>query len=875
MKHGIFRFFLIGFLLLAALAAGTFALADTSGVINDRLSWSLTEDGVLTLTGEGSMPDMYYGIDYSLRWESDQVREAVIGEGITSLGPFTFERHQNLEKVTFASTVTSIGEMAFLECTGLKQITIPGNVDYIDEYVFKGCDNLESAVLQEGVRELGHCVFIDCEALSSVQLPESLREMGQSVFHDCGNLHEIQLPSGLTRMDDGAFAGSGLRTVTIPKGMASVPRSMFYGCAELTSVTLHSGINEIGINAFTNCTALTEVKLFDGLICISDGAFQGCKALKELELPESVQMLSFLSGDTFSGCESLRRIVIPEGVTSLGDGLFEGCTSLQDITIPDSVTEIYESTFENCNPALVIHCYAGSTADLFATWKGLSAAYLQESDRPTPTKAPAAMTTPAPDLSKVSSEPINLMTGNEVIEATSPDNPWVQFTSEDGNYLFERKGFIKSGGQYASYLITLSGYRGNETRLILPPVLNGDTGALSPSISVNYIKTLGKNDTVKTIVYETARGNYGGEYAGAFSDLSALESFETNENTMWTEVVEDGVLYEKNYNRQEILCFPPAKKGECNMPAWVSGIADYAFRNAAELTSVQLPVRLKSIGRRAFENTPKLGAIFLPDYIESIYYNSFSGCGATIYANPYTLTAIALSKEYISFQTADAPGMSFIHPIEDGQPTGLQAEGTRKDMTSVNVPDGVTILSRYSFSESEKLKKATLPEGLTTIGEMVFYNCPNLTSVDIPDSVTEIRWGAFYYDEQLILTVGKGTAGFAYARDNGIPYRFRGETEVHTPPTGSLVFTGISEIGESAYEGDEAFATAYVPDSCKTIGAKAFKDCIGMGQIRLPKDCEIHKTAFSGCVAFTIVAPAGGTTEAWAERNGIPFLEEE
>ena len=81
-------------------------------------------------------------------------------------------------------------------------------------------------------------------------------------------------------------------------------------------------------------------------------------------------------------------------------------------------------------------------------------------------------------------------------------------------------------------------------------------------------------------------------------------------------------------------------------------------------------------------------------------------------------------------------------------------------------------------------------------------------------------------------------------------------------------------FGQSALEGPK-MRIVYVPDLCTDIGAYAFSNCTELTQIRLPKNCTIDSTAFSGCGALScIFAPAGGTTEAWCRNNNIPFAAE-
>lgn len=54
----------------------------------------------------------------------------------------------------------------------------------------------------------------------------------------------------------------------------------------------------------------------------------------------------------------------------------------------------------------------------------------------------------------------------------------------------------------------------------------------------------------------------------------------------------------------------------------------------------------------------------------------------------------------------------------------------------------------------------------------------------------------------------------------------------------------------------------------------AFKGCAQLEKLRLPKDCAIDETAFDGCKALAIYAPAGGTVEDFCEAQGISFVPE-
>ena len=116
-------------------------------------------------------------------------------------------------------------------------------------------------------------------------------------------------------------------------------------------------------------------------------------------------------------------------------------------------------------------------------------------------------------------------------------------------------------------------------------------------------------------------------------------------------------------------------------------------------------------------------------------------------------------------------------------------------------------------------------------------------------------------------------------------FTFTGATERYgtisfallTPVFGTADFTlpsGTVTVGESAFENDTQI-TAVDAGSVTSIGVNAFKGCTGLTKIRLPKDCTIAGTAFDGCTALeAIFAPAGGTTEQWADGHQILFVAE-
>ncbi len=87
---------------------------------------------------------------------------------------------------------------------------------------------------------------------------------------------------------------------------------------------------------------------------------------------------------------------------------------------------------------------------------------------------------------------------------------------------------------------------------------------------------------------------------------------------------------------------------------------------------------------------------------------------------------------------------------------GVLKEYKGKDSV-VTVPDGVTSIGEWAFSNCSGLKSVTLPERLTSIGGRAFYMCSSLISVILPKRLMSIGNYAFSWCENLTsITLPKG-----------------------------------------------------------------------------------------------------------------------
>lgn len=66
-----------------------------------------------------------------------------------------------------------------------------------------------------------------------------------------------------------------------------------------------------------------------------------------------------------------------------------------------------------------------------------------------------------------------------------------------------------------------------------------------------------------------------------------------------------------------------------------------------------------------------------------------------------------------------------------------------QNLTSVVIPEGVTIIGVCAFQGCKNLRHVELPKGLKTIDEYAFMDCTGLESIVIPEGVQIIAHGAF------------------------------------------------------------------------------------------------------------------------------------
>ena len=91
------------------------------GAEGDNLTWVLTDDGTLTISGIGSTGDYTGGATPEWDTYTEQIVSVVVEEGVTDIGQNVFV-HKNLTSITLPSSLTSVSPVSIYGCIALKKV---------------------------------------------------------------------------------------------------------------------------------------------------------------------------------------------------------------------------------------------------------------------------------------------------------------------------------------------------------------------------------------------------------------------------------------------------------------------------------------------------------------------------------------------------------------------------------------------------------------------------------------------------------------------------------------------------------------------------------------------------------------------------------
>ena len=161
---------------------------------------------------------------------------------------------------------------------------------------------------------------------------------------------------------------------------------------------------------------------------------------------------------------------------------------------------------------------------------------------------------------------------------------------------------------------------------------------------------------------------------------------------------------------------------------------------------------------------------------------------------------------------------------------------------NIIVPDSVTDISAYAFSNCSNMTSITLHDNITSIGKCAFFGCTALTDITMPQGVTKIDTYAFSGCSALTdIIIPEGVTNIpAYAFSNC------------SNMTSITLHDNITSIGKYAFAGCGALSEITIPEGVTDIEGYAFSKCTSLTSITVPQGLTyIAAGAFYECRSLT------------------------
>ncbi len=328
-------------------------------------------------------------------------------------------------------------------------------------------------------------------------------------------------------------------------------------------------------------------------------------------------------------------------------------------------------------------------------------------------------------------------------------------------------------------------------------------------------------------------------YDNSFSAVTELNVHE--DNPVYTS--KDGILYTKDM--KTLLAYPRAKSDKvCTVDEGVLNLNENAFY-ACRFEEILLPDTLESIPAGAFNRCVLLKELNIPASVKNI--------DATAFEVNRSLAAINVSEGNEAYCSVDGV-------LYNKDKTTFVMFPVAKNITSYNVPEGVTEIGAHAFQSFSNLKSLSLPESLETIGYRAFFGFA--VDFDIPKNVKHIEAEAF---QGCGITKAIIPEGVTEIKD----YTFYAcELKEASLPH------GLVRIGKGAFNSNQTLKSINIPDSVIEIGEDAFTWCTGLDKVTIPRTTtKIGKGAFSDCSEdFAIYGYEGSQAELYATDENIRFV---
>ncbi|MBQ9558923.1 MAG: leucine-rich repeat protein [Bacteroidaceae bacterium] len=853
--------------------------------------------------------------------DCDALHSIVLPDAVTNVYAYAFQGCDNLVSVAMGSGIAVLGDHAFYECKALTSVTGGENLGLISAYCFSQTA-LTEAFVPAGVTEIGQYAFSGCTAMTSATIPNRVTSIGNYAFQSCTALAQLTIEdaadiSGLeqqtlenwTSTNGGQHSTSsqhewtisvkagdllsfgyrvssesccdklivtldGTEVVNVGGEVSSVFYKTFAADATVTLVAKYSkdgSVNtgddlgelyEVGVNLrrsgltlgsnggsplFVNCP-LDSVYVGRDLLYNTSSSngyspFYRNTSLRAIHLSDEVREVTPYE---FAGCTALESARIGDKANRIGSYAFQGCDKLRTVSIPNSVKAIGTYAFQSCDSLRTVHIGSGVTTISTYTFNECKA--LRE-------------VTGGENVTTIGEYAFYQCQSLESFDCHDKVTVLNSYAFAYCGKLKELKGLkavttVNTYALYCDYALT---------ELEMGEALtswNYQSGYSSSYILSNLLKITLPGETIPFTSSNSTYGLPSGLTLYVPADM--VDAYKTNDYTKNYRIIPIGAISDfaittdAGGQLQERLIeanITPEAALELTITGPINGTdIDYIHRYLVNLQTLDIEnARIVSGGESYHRYTVSSnGTVTLNN---SYSYNTENDIvGNSMFAYMTKLQRLVLPNtvtKIYGYAFSDCSQLSEVIIPETVDSIGSYAftynsiSSSSNRITSLTLPSKLKQINPYTFRYMRSLQSIVLPDSVKSIGTYAFYDCDALRTVQMGNKVTSIGERAFYDCDAL------RTINLSEALDTLGTYAFYSCDYLTDPIT---IPAGIRTMPEYAFRDCTRLQGVTFNEGLTHIGNLAFYNCDGLTELSFPQSLNyIGSESFRNCDGLTTV----------------------
>ena len=189
-------------------------------------------------------------------------------------------------------------------------------------------------------------------------------------------------------------------------------------------------------------------------------------------------------------------------------------------------------------------------------------------------------------------------------------------------------------------------------------------------------------------------------------------------------------------------------------------------------------------------------------------------------------------------------------------------------LTSVSIPNTVTIIGFDAFRDCTSLTSISIPTSITAIRNSAFDGCTGLTNLTIPNSVTYIGYYAFYGSGLTSVTIPTSVTFVG-------PRAFKNCPSLKTLKFNAISCDDFTTVDDDDFLPFDSYITnVTIGSNVQHIPAGFLRGCSQITSITIPKSVtSIGNYAFAGCSGLTSIT-VSSTNPNYDSRNNCKAIIE-